>query len=453
MRATYEDLLRAARRLAVDAHGEDHRDQAVLMAGWQSVVTATGRHLRWLRGRLPTEGQPTKSARRPDTSLGRLAQAIGAGADLLAIQDPGTAAALDNQADVAAARAEVAAIALTGARVVLRDIRTTRTAPEYRQLNSVMEALERLAQSDVQRCGLGALGGLATGAPSVAVDNLSLLAQSAARWERAHESVAPLTLLTRDLRSTTAQLRTVCGYTWHLADRLLSAAPAVQLDARLQVDLRTLKAGLRTFDAGAMRVAQSWQRRVSDVSGQSSIPGEVAFLDLSGALNRVIRRDGLLLQSQELVPSRRAAAGLLDAIDELVCSADRVCRLQQHAVAGLILEGRLFVPRRELARLYPVYLRRPGAGSRSPQSRWVRTNLPSCFDGLTDALAWSADHLTVASDVARRMAGTSYQSRPYGEERTRMPPPYLEVPNRPRRTIPRSTGFVNPGQEPVGLDR
>lgn len=188
------------------------------------------------------------------------------------------------------------------------------------------------------------------------------------------------------------------------------------------------------------------------MSGQSNTPGEVAFLDLSTALNRVIRRDGQLLQAQDLVPNRRTAAELLDAIDELVCSAHRVARFQQHAVAGLILEGRLFVPRRELARRYPMYLRRPGAGSRSPQARWVRTNLPNCFDELTDALAWSADHLTVAADVARRMAGTAYQSRPYCEERTRMPPPYLEVPNKPRRSIP-STGFANPGQESVGLDR
>lgn len=219
MRATYEDLLRAARRVAVDAHREDHRDHALLMAGWHAVLTATGRHLRWLRGRLPVPGERPRLVKRPDTSLGRLAQAIGAGADLLAAQDPGTSVALDNHADVAAARAEVAAIALIGARVVMRDLRTTPTAPEYRQLTRVMEALERLAQSDVRRSGLGTLAGLATGSPSVAADDLSLLARSAARWERAHGSIAPLTLLTRDLRSTTAQLRTVCGYTgtWQMA--------------------------------------------------------------------------------------------------------------------------------------------------------------------------------------------------------------------------------------------
>jgi hypothetical protein len=453
MRATYEDLLRAARRIAVDAHQEVCGNQADLLAGWQAVVVATRRHLRWLRGDLRTPSQPTRRVWRSDTALGRLAQAVGAGADLLAAQGPSTAIALDNKADLAAARAEVASIALIGGRVVLRDLRATQTSPERRQLIRVMGELERIAQAEGRRSGIGVLGGLTTGSPPVAVDDLSLLARNAARWERGHESVSPLTLLTRDLRSTTAQLRTVCGYAWHLADHLISAAPSVGLDAHIQLDLRRLKLALRAFDVGAMRVAQSWQRRVSDVSGQSNTPGEVAFLDLSTVLNRIIRRDGLLLPSKDLVPNRRVAACLLDAMDELVCSADRVARIQQRAVAGQILEGRLFVPRGELAKREPTYLRPPGAGSRSPQARWVRTNRADCFEELTNALGWSIDHLSVAAALARRLAGTSYQSRPYGEEHTRMPPLVPDVPNRPRRTVASGTGSADPGQEPAGLDR
>ena len=60
---------------------------------------------------------------RSDNSLGRLAQAIGAGADLLAVQDSASAAALDVREDLVAARAEVAAIALIGAGVVARNTR------------------------------------------------------------------------------------------------------------------------------------------------------------------------------------------------------------------------------------------------------------------------------------------------------------------------------------------
>jgi hypothetical protein len=59
---------------------------------------------------------------RRETSMVRLAQAIGAGADLLAGQDPGTVAALDDRENVAAARAEVAAvvvIAVADAEIVL----------------------------------------------------------------------------------------------------------------------------------------------------------------------------------------------------------------------------------------------------------------------------------------------------------------------------------------------
>jgi hypothetical protein len=100
------------------------------------------------------------------------------------------------------------------------------------------------------------------------------------------------------------------------------------------------------------------------------------------------------------------------------------------------------------------YLRRPTGGSRPLQARWVRTNFANCFDELTQALAWSADHLTVAVDVTRRLAGTSQQTaRPAGEEHTRMPAPYLDVPNRPRRTVPTSTGIADPGQEAMELDR
>ncbi|MGY4769767.1 hypothetical protein ACXC9Q_22845 (plasmid) [Kribbella sp. CWNU-51] len=279
-----------------------------------------------------------------------------------------------------------------------------------------------------------------------------MLARNAVRWERAHGSMPPRTLLTRDLRSATAQLRTVCGAVWQFADHLL-AAPGAALEAWQILDLKTLKARLRAFDAGAIRVGESWQRRVSDVSGQSSTPGEAAFLDLRAALDQVTSVEGRLLRPAELVQNPRIAARWLDAMDELVWAADRVARNQQYAVAGLILDGRLFVPRRDVAKLNLIYLRRPGGGSRPLQAHWVRTNLANCFDDLTDALAWSAGHLTAASDVARRLAGTSHQSRPGGEEHTRIPAPYIEAPSRPRRTIFSETGITDPGQVPEELDR
>jgi hypothetical protein len=451
MRATYEDLLRAARRMAVNAHRGTYADRAELMDDWQAVVAATVIHLRWLRGRLTSTRPTNRSPEAADRSLGRLARAIGAGADLLAMQDSRAAGALDDEDDLLAARAEVAAIALIGARAVVRGIRTR--TPGYQHLLTVMSELEHLAQTDLRRTGLGALGGLTAGGPPVPVDGWSTLARHAARWERAHASTPPLTLLTRDLRSTTAQLRTVCGHVWHLADHLL-AAPAARMDAWQQLDLKTLKAGMRAVEAGALTVAASWRRRVSDLSGQSYTPGEVAFLDLRAALDRVVRSGGCLLSPGELAPNRRVAVGLLDAMDELVWSADQVARRQQNAVSALILEGRLFVPRHDVARLDLSYLRRPTGGSRPLQARWVRTNFANCFEELTQALAWSADHLTVAVDVTRRLAGTSHQTvRPAGEEHTRMPAPYLDVPNRSRRVAPSSTGIADPGQEAMELDR
>ncbi|WP_133799477.1 hypothetical protein [Kribbella caucasensis] len=416
------------------------------MTDWRAVLAATVSHLRWLRVRLGDIGRTRWPAKVSDNSLGRLAQAIGAGADLLAMQAPSTASVLDDRDDLVAARAEVAAIALIAARGVKRQI--PRATPEYRRLLALMVEFEMLARSDVRRAGLGALGCLTAGAPSAPADALSSLARSAARWERAHASAAPLTLLTRDLRSATAQLRTVCCYTSHLAAHLL-AAPTADLDAGQQLDLKTLEAGLRAFEDGAIRVAMSWHRRLSDLSGQSNTPGEIASLDLQAALDRAVRPEGRLLRPEELVPNRRIAMGLLDAMDELVWSADQVARKQQYAVAGLILEGRLFVPRHEVAKLDLQYLRRPGGGSRPLQPRWVSSNLPIYFEDLTDALAWSAGHLTASAGVARRLAGTSHQARPAGDEPMRVPAPYLDVPNRTRRTTPMSTRIADPGQDPL----
>jgi hypothetical protein len=141
-----------------------------------------------------------------------------------------------------------------------------------------MAELEGLAHSDVRRTGLGALGGVAAGAPPSPGDSLSAIARTAARWERAHDAMDTLSLLTRDLRSATAQLRTACGYASHLAAHLLCALAG--MDARQQLDLKTLAAGLRAVDAGAVQASKSWHRRVSDLNGQGNTPGEIAFLDL-----------------------------------------------------------------------------------------------------------------------------------------------------------------------------
>ena len=54
MRATYEDLLRTARRIAVSAQRGVYPDEAEVMADWRAVLAATNHHLRWLRGRLKT---------------------------------------------------------------------------------------------------------------------------------------------------------------------------------------------------------------------------------------------------------------------------------------------------------------------------------------------------------------------------------------------------------------
>jgi hypothetical protein len=450
MRATYEDLLRTARRMAVNAHRGTYPDEVELMADWEAVLAAAASHLRWLRCRVRFIGDIERLVGRSDNSLRRLARALGAGADLLATQDPAAATALDDQEDLIAARAEVAAVVLIAARVVLRRIRTR--TPGHRHLLAVTAELETLVQADARRAGLGPLGRLAAAGPPAPVDELSSIARTATRWARAHDSTPPMSLLTRDLRSATAQIRTICGYVSHLVDQLLTG-PAADLDAGQQLDLKILKAGLRSSDDGGMRVARSWRHRLSDLSGQGDTAGEIAFGDLRGALDDVVRRDGRLLSPAELVRSRRIAVGLLDAVDELVWSTDRVARYQQHAVGELIRAGRLFVPRHQAAKVELLYLRRPGGGSRPLQARWVRTNIPDCFDELTQALAWCADHLTVAAEIARRLAGTAHLSRPVGDEHTRAPAPYLRFEGRRPRSDTGSAWIADPGQITAELER
>jgi hypothetical protein len=451
MRATYEDLLRAARRAAVQAYRIQHTDNDALISGWRSVLAATRTHLGWLRYDLElVDGSGTVQAD-PDAAGGLVpvARALGAGGDLLATQDAYNAAALENYPDLFAARAEVADVAQIAGRIVLRDLGVPKWNKAYRRVLKVVEQLEGIVLRGRDSPGLGGLRNLATNLPQYGTDDLSLLAWMAVRWERAHLDVEPHTLLTRDLRSGTSQLRTICGYAWHLTDCITSMAEEVGLDAQHQVDLARLREALRAFDTASARVTRSWQRRVSDVGGQSGMPGEVAFLDLRSAIDAVLRSEDDLLPPRELIPHRRQAMAALDALDELVDAAARVARFQQFAVDDLIRAGSLFIPRRDMSsRVLPHYSRRvlrPDSGS-----RWTRTTIAMYFSELTNTLAQGAAHLSIAADLARALSGTSHHSRPLGDKYPRMVPPPLQA---SRFLVAESTGFPDQGPEPVSPGR
>ncbi|TDD18469.1 hypothetical protein E1218_25920 [Kribbella turkmenica] len=246
-------------------------DEAQVMADWQAVLSATKYHLRWLRCRLRTSprAEPEPSGR-SDNALGRLAQAIGAGADLLAVQDAAASWAFEVRDDLIAARAEVASIALIGARAGVRN--TAARTHGRAHLLRVAEELADLAGADVRRAGLGGLAGLAASWPAAQAGDLQAVATAAARWERTHASVPPQTVLTRDLRSTTAQLRTVVSIARYLVTSLLSA-PNAGLDRATRHSLLTVGSELLSFELSARGVQQAWRRRLSDLSGSSQSPG------------------------------------------------------------------------------------------------------------------------------------------------------------------------------------
>jgi hypothetical protein len=268
-------------------------------------------------------------------------------------------------------------------------------------------------------------------------DATAQLAYVAARWQRAHESTATVTLLTRDLRSMTAQLRTACGYAWHLSDRLL-AASHLDRGPQMEHQLKALLGALGEASANSARVARSWQRRLSDISGQSAAPGEVAFLELAASFNGVARRHDRLLRSEELVPDGPAASRLVDALDELVYSAERVGRLQEHAVGELIGAGRLYVPIAVLVRCQPKL--------------WVVARHPECFTELTDAVKATADALLDASTFARELAGTADHLRPACEYQSGLPASACDPPLARREEV--AVGIESSfAQEFGGLDR
>lgn len=449
MRATYEDLLRVARRCAVEAHRIRHSDKDALINGWRSVLAATKAHLRWLRYDLPLVDESESSEVGPDTALRRLGRAIGAGADLLAAQDAYNAAALDNPAYLLAARAEVAEVALIAGRLVLRDLGALKRTTEYRRVVRMVGRLEAVVLEGRGSPGLGTLRNLTTSHPRYGSDDLSQLAWTAARWERAHLDIESHTLLTRDLRSITSQLRTAGGYTMHLAGCIAAAAQGVGLDPQSEVELGQLRVALLSFDAGASKVARSWQRRLSDISGQSGVPGEAAFLDLKATFDVILRPEGGRLSAQVLIPHRRQAVAALDALDEVVDAAARVARFQQFAVEDLIRRGALFIPRWDMAsKILPYYSRRV---VRLRAGRpWTRTDIAMYFSELTDALAGSAGDLEVAAGVARGLSGTTHHRRPLGDKYPRQLPPPFAAPRRPSAEI---TGSPDQGQEPVGPGR
>lgn len=410
MRARYEDLLHVARRTAEDAARRHAGGD--LAAGWASVVRAAEAHLAWLRGGLDVP-QFDGGDGEPDVRLAAVARAIGAGADLLAAQDLTTAHAFAQLSELASARAEVAGIVLVaGAAATARIAKSPGDESMERlreHLAIAMPRLKKIAQSNRRYPNLGALGGLTSGAPSFELDGPSWIARASVRWQRAHEQTDASSLLTRDLRSTTAQVRTATGYAAYLVDSLSHLRGGVP-----KILLRRLKGSLRRADVAAQYTAHGWQRRLSDVGGQSAAPGEAAFNELLQALTETLRPEGRLVAADVLVSDSQAAKRLLDALDELVYSAHRVVELQQSATAILIMQGRLFAPRSVVAPRDEQYLTRYQVERKHVRNPWVRTDRPDCFVDLTTSLSEVSEELLASSRAARELTGAGDDLRPYG---------------------------------------
>ncbi|WP_460656596.1 hypothetical protein [Kribbella endophytica] len=360
-----------------------------------------------------------------DPALMAVAQALGAASDLIAGQDAGTAAVLDDRESLVAARAVVANIASITAGSALDAMTSVgkrrRTAEQRslaRQLRFARRELEPIIAQQNGRV-LGPLGGLTAGMPDTGSKIWEQIGYAAAQWERLSEEVPARSLLTRDLRSITAQVRTAAGHGRYLIRAVGASAERLGFGSETINHLRSASTALRRSDASSVRTAAAWSRNLSDLGGATTLPGEVAFDELHGAIRSTIGSlEGGLRPVAELIPDRWTAGGLLEAADELVHSTHQVALMQQRAVFDLVVTGRLFVPRIHAIRIDPSFQHLTTAPLGKRQRTWVKAERIDFVPELTESLATVTDLLGEAALMCRQLAATDDERRP-----TRLGPP------------------------------
>jgi hypothetical protein len=169
----------------------------------------------------------------------------------------------------------------------------------------------------------------------------------------------------------------------HLRVRQLFVAKAARPDV-----LRSLVVSLQQVTTAEARVTSAWRTRMCDVTGRSDSPVEPVFLQLLAALQRWLRDGEQLKPTHTIIGNSTQAAQARAVVDELANAAHRVAVLQLDAVRWLVVNGRLYVRKAELAKRDPEFNQRPSVWRlRYPQPYWVRTARASCFDELTSAVA------------------------------------------------------------------
>lgn len=427
-RATYDDLLRVAHRWAMTANQQPGQNVGQLVVGWSEVVAATRGHLRWLRGNLRAPDLALRVDTDPDYYLHGVAQGLGAATDLLAGRSLAESHLFDDLEALSAARSRAASITTSAAAAVERGLLSAprdearRVKVLSRHLRRVVSELERQRAHGGSAWTTNPLSRLATAAPPPGFEPTSFVAELAASWQRAHEEIPARVLLTRDLRSITAQVRSAGGYAAHFANALVQACPDVGIEPWMVADLRKIGEEAERAEAAGKAVAMGWRSRLSDLNGRSDHPGVHHYVVLLGELRRLTMRDGRTVTAPELVTSQRSAYALIDALDELAHATHRVAQLQQEATAELIGVGGLFAPTVVVARNNPDY--RHGNGNPRPTrpGSWARTTRPQDFTELTRSLDELEQHWSKTATLARRVAATPGQLRPYGGSAPLQPP-------------------------------
>ncbi|MFC0622430.1 hypothetical protein [Kribbella deserti] len=427
-RATYDDLLRVAHRWAMAANQNPGHDIDQLTTGWAEVVTATCRHLNWLHSDLPSPELTVDANTSPDYYLQAVARSLGAATDLLATQTAPTSRLLDDPQALSAARYRVAAITTSAAAAVQRGLLAA-PATRARQVKAlgvhvqqVIAEIEAQPRTSDTPWHANPLSGLATASPPPGTEQTSYVAQLSASWQRAHEEIPAKVLLTRDLRSITAQLRSAGAYAAHFADALIQSGQTAGLEAWMVTDLAQLRDESRQAEAAGRDVAMGWRTRLSDVNGRSDHPGVDRYVVLLKELRNLTMRDGRTVDTAELVTSQRSAYALMSALDELSHASHRIAELQREAVDELIVRGMLFAPITVVARSNPDYRHGNLRYRDTTPGAWVRTSRAEDFTELTASLTAVEQHWSNSAVLAKRVAATTGQLRPYGGSIPSVPP-------------------------------
>lgn len=407
-RARYDELLAVAERWTIEAIRNPSQDAMAVAAGWQTVYRVVVHHFGWLGVRLRAQsGVQLETG--PEPALARVAEAIGAAGDLLALHAGTTGPPLDDLRAIAAARRDLAALVVNTAFAVRSALDAAHGRGKWRVVQ-IRQHLDKVWLDLIHTMQVNDPGGelpavtlaqLATSLSAPSSDRAGTIATAAARWSSLHRQQGADGVVTRDLRATTAQQRTTNAMTAHIAGGLIATATDHGLGEDRVVALVQLQGVLHRGDRALMTVERYWRHFDASGPGRSIHPAVNAHQAALDELRALVRptSGGHLARGLELVPDPETARNLLAMVDDLSHTLAEVATCQAAVAARLASDRKLLIS--EVAR-----------GGRVGRLSWVKIYLPVQAEPLLTALDAVVPLAGEAARLSRIAAGTLHEVRP-----------------------------------------